>query len=417
VLFWISVGAASHHLASHWLNVKALPVDVVATALAVMAVVTALKFCEGIYRGSLFGLQLQVWYNGAYALLSTLRHAGALAVLAFISPTLHAFFIWQGIVSLLTLAVLARKVHDAIPKGASSPRLFSSHAVAGVWRFAGGMTSIALLSLLLTQADKILLSKLLPLDVFGYYSVAASAGGAILAVTIPLSTALYPRMVEFVTQGDEKGLITLYHAGSQVVTAVTSPLMALFAFFAEGIIVVWSGDANLAEQVAPLLSVLAVGTFLNGLMQVPYHLQLAHGWTGLSVKVNVIAVLLLIPAMLWIVPRFGAIGAAWIWVILNGGYVLCAVQFMHRRLIPQEKWRWYVGDVLLPMGGAIGVMLLAQQLQPAAYENRLAWTLFLGAAGVLALAMSAILAEKIRSQVLEAIPFFQDHQTRTRVSL
>jgi O-antigen/teichoic acid export membrane protein len=179
--------------------------------------------------------------------------------------------------------------------------------------------------------------------------------------------------------------------------------MALMACFAEGIMFVWSGDVGLARETGPLLSVLAIGTFLNGLMQVPYHLQLAHGWTGLSIKVNIVAVLLLIPAILWVVPRFGPLGAAWIWVALNGGYVLCAVQFMHRRLIPHEKWRWYVLDVLLPMSGAIGAAMLAQQLQPATYQERMRWFIFLALAGLLVLSVTILLADRVRDRVRDML--------------
>ena len=396
LVFGLGVWAGSIYLATHWLNTQDLPVEVVARALTVMALVAALRFCEGIYRGSLFGLQLQVWYNGASTVLATLRHAGALGVLAWISPTIQAFFLWQAVVSVLTVTVLAGKVHHVLPAASVSPKLFSTRALAGVWKFAGGMTSIALLSLLLTQSDKVLLSNLLPLKVFGYYSLAGSAAGSILALVVPLNSALYPRMVELLTHGDQEGLITLYHAGSQIVTCLTAPVMALMACFAEGIMFVWSGDVGLARETGPLLTVLAIGTFLNGLMQVPYHHQLAHAWTGLSNKVNIVAVLLLIPAILWVVPRFGPLGAAWIWVALNGGYVLCAVQFMHRRLIPHEKWRWYVLDVLLPMSGAIGAAMLAQQLQPATYQERVHWFIFLAVAGLLVLSVTMLLADRVR---------------------
>jgi O-antigen/teichoic acid export membrane protein len=205
------------------------------------------------------------------------------------------------------------------------------------------------------------------------------------------------------THGDQESLITLYHAGAQIVTCLTAPIMALMAFFAEGILFVWSGDVGLARETAPLLSVLALGTFLNGLMQVPYHLQLAHGWTGLSIKVNIVAVLLLIPAILWVAPRFGALGAAWIWVVLNGGYVLCAVQFMHQRLIPHEKWRWYFLDVLLPASGAIGAAMLAQQLQPATYQERMRWFIFLALAGLLVLSVTILLADRVRDRVRDML--------------
>jgi O-antigen/teichoic acid export membrane protein len=405
IIFAVGVWAASEYVASQWLTTKDLPVDVVARALVVMAFVTALRFCEGIYRGSLFGLQRQVWYNGAYALLSTLRHIGALAVIAWLSPTIQAFFVWQGVIALLTVAVLAGKVHRVLPKAPFGRKMFDGAAVVGVWRFAGGMTSIALLSLLLTQIDKILLSKLLPLDVFGYYGMAATASGAILAVVIPLNGALYPRMVELLTQGDQQGLIRLYHLGCQMVTVLTSPIMVLLAFFAQGILFVWSGDIGLAERTAPVLSVLAVGTFLNGLMQVPYHLQLAHGWTSLSIKVNIAAVLLLIPAILWAVPRFGSLGAAWLWVILNASYVLCAVQFMHQRLIPHEKWRWYFFDGLLPVSGAIGATMVAQQLQPVVYVDRTRWFIFLAVVGMVVLSVTILLADRVRRTMIRPMTF------------
>ena len=56
---------ASGYLASDWLQVEKLPIVVVTQAISVMAFVVALRFVEGIYRGSLFGLQRQVWFNGA----------------------------------------------------------------------------------------------------------------------------------------------------------------------------------------------------------------------------------------------------------------------------------------------------------------------------------------------------------------
>jgi len=42
----------------------------------------------------------------------------------------------------------------------------------------------------------------------------------------------------------------------------------------------------------------ALGTLFNGLMGIPYMLQLAHGWTSLTVKVNMVAVGVLVPAIL-----------------------------------------------------------------------------------------------------------------------
>lgn len=395
----VCVWLASDYLATDWLKADKLPIAVVAQALSIMALMAALRFVEGIYRGSLFGLQRQVWYNGANVILATLRYGGAVAVLAWLSPTVQSFFLWQAFVSLLSIGVFAASVHRALPQPPSPPK-FSRQSIAEVWKFASGMIGITFLALLLSQVDKVVLSRLLTLESFGYYALAATIAGVLSMVISPITTAIYPRMVELTTQDDQAALVLLYHRGAQLVTTLTAPAVMLLCFFAGGVVFMWSGDVNLAKNTAPILMPLVLGTFLNGLMWMPYQCQLAHGWTSLAIKINAVAAIVLVPAIFWVVPHYGAMGAAWIWVALNAGYVLIGIQFMHRRLIPYEKWRWYFEDVSLPMSGAIGVTLLAQQLQPVSYQNRWQWFVFLFITAGLALAASSLLSSRIRSLLL-----------------
>lgn len=389
------VWSVSGYLASDWLKIEKLPTAVVAQALSIMALVVALRFVEGIYRGSLTGLQKQVWYNGANSILALVRHGGAVMVLAWISRTVQAFFLWQAIISILSIAVFAARVHRTLPKPPCPPT-FSRGAIAAVWSFASGMMGITFLTLLLTQMDKVILSRVLTLTYFGYYTLAATVSGVIDMVISPLTQAVYPRMVELSTRDDHADLISIYHQSAQLVALLTAPAAMLFSFFAGGIVFLWSGDSNLAEKTAPILAALALGTFLHGLMWVPYYCQLAHGWTSLAIKSNIVAVLVFIPAIFWVAPHYGAVGAAWTWAILNAGYILVTLHFMHQRLLINEKWRWYFADGLWPTGGAACVMLLARQLQPATYQDRWHWFVFLLAAGCLALTTSAMLANRIR---------------------
>lgn len=398
-LIGLVVWSASGYLASDWLKAEKLPTEVVAQGLSVMAVVVAFRFVEGIYRGSLFGLQRQVLYNGINSILAAVRHGGAVAVLAWVSPTVQTFFIWQAIISLLTVAVLSVSVHRALPKPPFPPR-FLLKALASVWQFAGGMMAITFFSLLLTQVDKILLSHLLTLESFGYYALAASGAGLIYMVIGPIAGAIFPQMVDLSTRDDQARLVPVYHLGAQLVTTLSAPAVMLLSFYAGGVVFMWSGNATLAENTAPILSALVLGTFLNGLMYMPGQLQVACGWTSLAIKTDIVALVALIPAIFWVVPRYGAVGAAWIWVVLNAGYILIAVQFMHRRLIPDEKWRWYFADVILPISAAMGVMLLAKQFQPASYQDRLQWLVFSFITGCLTLAASALLADRIRTRML-----------------
>ena len=72
---------------------------------------TALQFVIGLYRSSLVGLQRQVQLNLVNCIMATFRSVGAVAVLIWVSPTISAFFIWQGIASLLTLILFIRSTY------------------------------------------------------------------------------------------------------------------------------------------------------------------------------------------------------------------------------------------------------------------------------------------------------------------
>lgn len=395
----LALWAASGYLARHWLQVESLPLDVVTQALAVMGLVVALRFFEGIYRGALLGLQRHVFYNSINAALATARYMGAAVVVVMVSPTIHAFYVWQAGVSVAAVATLAFAVHHSLPPP-PAPRSVSRAALMEVRRFAGGMLAITCLSLLVSQVDKLLLSRLLPLDEFGYYTLAATVAGVLTMAVSPILQSIYPRLVELVTTGESAILASSYHQGAQLVTVTTVPAMLLITLFPWGVIYVWSGDPRLASALAPLLIPLALGTFLNALMWMPYQSQLAHGWTSLSIRVNLVSVIVILPAIMIFVPIYGAQAAAWIWVSLNATYVMVMIRFMHSRILQGELRRWCVEDVAAPLGGAATVAWLIVLFVPTPVNSRLFWVAYLTGVGAATAVTGLMLADSLRPRAL-----------------
>lgn len=398
----LGIGAASGWLASDWLTAKNLPVEVVAQAFAVMGGVTALQFIESIYASSIAGLQRQVLQNGVTSGMATVRGLGAVGVLVWVSPTLQAFFLWQGVISLITVAWFAGAVYRILPP-APRPARFSGAALKGIWRFAAGTLAITLLALLLTQTDKMLLSRLLTLEAFAHYALAGVVANALYMLVGPISAAFYPRFTELATRGDERALRAVYHQGAQWVTVLMGTAAVVLMLFGDRVLLLWTADPALARQVAPLMAVLALGTLCNGLMWMPYQMQLAYGWTSLAININIVAVGILVPAILWAAPKYGAIGAAWVWVTLNTGYLVFGIYFFHRRLLPTEKWRWYRQDVAIPLAAATVAAGLCRWIMPEHLGR-------LGEFGVLlissggALMAAALAAPLVRQQFARYAP-------------
>ncbi len=135
-------------------------------------------------------------------------------------------------------------------------------------------------------------------------------------------------------------------------------------------------------------------------MWMPYHCQLVHGWTSLGLKTNIVAVIVIVPAILWVVPRYGIEGAAWLWVVLNTGYLFIPAQIMFRFILTKEKWLWYRVDILFPTTAAFIIMCLMHETQLENSMDRVEWSLFLAISLFLAFVSSVFVCKQIRSIVL-----------------
>jgi O-antigen/teichoic acid export membrane protein len=354
----IGVWLSAPWLATSWIKSHLLGQEVVVQSLKVMGFVLATRWMEQVYRGALQGLQDLVWWNTSNAVLATLRWAGAYLAVAFVSPTIFTFFLWQGAVSLLTVGVLVRRTYTILPKANQRAR-FSVTTLRNIRTFASGMFVGTLLSFILVQADKIIVSKLLSLEQLAYYTLASSVASGLLLLTVPMNTAVFPKLTDHVASHDEMILQDTYESSCQWLAAIIIPAALLLAFFAEPALVLWTGNVPLSKSVASLLSLLALGTLCNGLMNLPYMLLLAHGWTSLTIWVNIGAVLIVIPAMLFAVPRYGVTGAAWVWLILNASYLVVVIHLMHKKILISLKWRWYRVAIVQPLmaGGIVAALL------------------------------------------------------------
>lgn len=352
-----SVYFLSDWLATSWIDSDIMGKSVVVDAIIIMGIVAALRFLEGIYRSAIVGLQRQVELNIILVISSTLRGFGAVLILAYYSSTVEAFFLWQGVVSMVTIVAFGLYLYRILPKTDILNR-FSWCELDKIKKYAAGMIGTTFLAILLTQVDKILLVKLLSLSEYGYYIVAFSVASALSLIVSPISQAFFPKFAELKAKNDSASLVSMYHKSAQIVTVFIGTFAGYLIFFSDTIVLAWTNDSVLSSEVAPLVSLISLGTFLNILMWMPYQMQLAYGWTSLTVKINAVAVLLIVPAILIVVPIYGAIGAAWVWVVLNAGYVFIGVHFMYRKILINEKWKWYFGDVFKPLIVCFGLIWL-----------------------------------------------------------
>lgn len=392
------VTAAAPVIAHHWIRPERLTPQVVTIAVLLMGLTLTLQFPNAFYSSGLAGLQNQVALSVCNMVMNTLRFGGAAVVLAVVSPTITMFFCWQAGVGALHTVVLRAFLWKNLPRTGRGAA-FRIELLKEVATFVSGTTVISLSALVLTQLDKVILSRVLSLEMFGYYALASMVAMSLYFIVGSVFTALSPRLAQLVSLGDDDHLKALYHLACQVMSVLVLPVAVVGALFSKELLLLWTGDPVQAEYTYLVLSLLLIGNALNGLVNLPYALQLAHGCTSIALTMNLAAMVLMIPLIVVMTMAFGPVGAAGVWVALNVFYVLVGVGITHRRFLPGQSARWYVHGVLAPLAASAGVALAARWIVPADLGR---WAMLgcLAAVGLVCLVATTLAAPAVREALL-----------------
>ena len=360
----LAVGAPV--IARGWLANSGLAETELINALRLMGASLACQWPASLYSAGFVGLQRQDLLVPVRVVFTTVQSVGAVVLLTKLSASPDVFFGWTAITSAIMGITLRVMLWRIMPPSDVATRV-DPEVMKGAWQFAIGNLAIGWTTALLTQSSGLIIAKYCSLEQLAAYTLAVSLAGQVTTIlSQPVSATLMPHFAYLIAQRDETRLAREYHRWTQIFAVLVLPAAGTFVVFARPLLQLWLGKSSpLIEPVVALLPWVTVGTLFNTLMVAPYFLQIASGWTRLSVTTNIVALIVTLPALLFGVPRYGPIAAAICWMGLNVGYYLVMVPCMHQRLLPRELWSWWRQDTLLPIAIAGFTYALAWILAPS----------------------------------------------------
>ena len=355
-LLWIN----SSRVAAFWLTNTRLDPETVALGIQIIALYLGLRWPVAFYSGVISGLQRMDTLNIVKASVNTLRLVGGVVVLFFM-PKLLAFLIWFAITSAIELMVFAVVTYRMLPTLSLRP-CFSIASFKNIWKYSVAMNFIALTALVLSQADRLAVSKFLSLEYLGYYSIAYNASIVISLVQSAINNASFPAFSHSFSRGEHVQLLSRYNKASQLMGLVVAlPCFALI-FFGHEVLTVWI-NAKVANEASLTLTWLAIGFFLNAVVSNAYIAAIACGQPNLPLKVNIVALVIYLPLLYWLVHQYGIGGAAAAYAGLNAYYVFSLVPLVQARIIQQGFGMWarhnLIPVVLIGIGAFGGAKLLS----------------------------------------------------------
>lgn len=330
-LFAFSVGCVTlllaDAIATHWLNLEGLPAASGRYAIYGAAFIFAFQFPGSVYRSLLVGAQAQVALNGVMLVGALVRHVGGVIVVLAM-PTLPAYLIWHASIALLETLVRGRTAWNTLNVRRAQVR-WEIAELRPAFRLVVTLSGATWLGALTVQMDKIILSRLVAIEQFGYYTIAATVAAGMLQLIYPLVQAVLPRAIQL--RAEPVALRRLCIKLVWLIGLLVGLVALFFISAGDWLLAGWLRNQEVVTIVYPLLAVLFVGSALNAFYNVGYINWIVHEKIHRVFLVNALALVLSVALIPPLVAWKGTIGAAFGWLAINLiGFVL-SLEWLKRK--------------------------------------------------------------------------------------
>lgn len=344
----LSIFFGKHWLAVEWIKSENIKISTLTYCIGLMGVMIGLRWFVGLYRSGINGLEDQVWLNAANIAITSLKFIGALFLLKFITSDVKHFFEYQLLISFIEVGAFMHRFYSKLPTTTYTPKLiyFNFSVVKNVAPFALGIAYTAGIWVLVTQTDKLILSGVLTLSEYGYFSLVALVAGSVTILSGPISQAILPRLTLLYSQNRKKELLEIYGNASQLAVLITLSVSSMIGFYAEPLLYAWTGNMGAAKWGANILLWFALGNGVLGLSAYQYYLQVAFGDLKLHVLGSTISAVIQLPLIYYVAKNYGAYGAGLAWFLFRTIWFFTWIPIVHRRLAPGFHLKWLITQIL-----------------------------------------------------------------------
>jgi O-antigen/teichoic acid export membrane protein len=325
VVIFAAIYLSAPWLVAHWINLTVTNPETATTLIRILGVNAAVALPKVLYASLFRGLQRMEINNSIDVGASALQQLGIVVLLPL---GVKVFGVASWIAMSALLGTLAYTILAGRLFGWRSlvPGYFKDVVVRNL-RFTGHMMSISVLTLIQTQADKVIVSKLLPVVDLGIYGFASATVGRATLVATSISGAAFPSLSSLFKTGDRAELFSQYRKLHDLISFGCIPIFAAIIFAAlpaYGYLF----SPSVAQRLLLPTIFLCVGYVMNAVLTMPYTLTLAMGRPQIASRLNLLAIFVVLPVTVVLIYWLGLVGAGLSWVF----YHLFAYSYMVPRV-------------------------------------------------------------------------------------
>lgn len=350
ILILLFFYVASGSIVDHFLRIGNLNRSIVITVIQLMCVSITVQFFSSLYNGGLIGLEKQVLSNYIQIFYSLIRNGGVVLLLWIFTKDLRGFYLWFIVVDVLYAYVL-RKILSGLITYKLNKKLFiiDIKLLKAIWKFSSGIFTISIISAINYQLDSLLVGKYLPISQLGIYNLAFSFSQLPVMILNSVAVAIFPRFVNLYSTGKIEKLNKMF-LRVYLVFNIIGITMSIFVFFySKYLLMFWTKNNVVADMGSPVLSLLILGSLFLTMQIVPYNYLLARGVTKVNLLFGFVNVIVVIPLLLFSIPRYGLMGAAFTWFLILLLITPLYIRYFYRSFFANSFMLWFFKNSILPI--------------------------------------------------------------------
>jgi O-antigen/teichoic acid export membrane protein len=284
-----------------------------------MVLLLFVAVAQGLQRLDLFASRtLALGTATAIAQIVTVKLGGGLRGLAVVTIAIN-------VISLVVFTLVARRLMPGIRFRPGFDRsAFSELLSFGAMKFVNQAAVQVIF-----HVDRLIVAAFLPIAAVSYYAVPVSISQKFILVQQAVNQAFFPAASELHALEDTERLKRLYVSAVKLGVTALLPFMILPSVLAWPLLAAWIGP-GFASASAPILAVLAIAYGIVAVSSVAGFAADATGHPDWNAAFTVGSAILNLTLALVLVPRIGAIGAAYA-LLVNGVALLLTINYAVQR--------------------------------------------------------------------------------------
>jgi O-antigen/teichoic acid export membrane protein len=334
--------------AKSWFTATNITGTDITYALYGIGTCVALRLPINVYQSALFGAQ-KMHLASAIGIFQVFVGAlGSYVLLRFYSADVVTVFVWQAVIALLHLFFIRTVVWHHAP--GPTVRRMDWRPLRDLWRYAVGAGLISIAGLVLSQVDKVVLSKTLDLEHYGYYMLGTTLAACMYMLVAPVYNVFFPLVSKLIAQNKTDELLATYQLYSALLASCVFPLALFLVLFFPQLVDLWLHNPYAIKQVSSIASVLVVAATLHAVMHLPHALIMASGVSKTYLAMYLGLIMLSFPITIFLSIQYGAVGGAWGQIVLFVSYAVAGTWITHRYCLKGYALHWLLKDIGRPLG-------------------------------------------------------------------